>query len=1114
VIDADYGEWLSRGQAHQLAGRPVDAMLCYRRALKSNRNAVQVQFHLGEVWRELGRSDDAAAAWHKALTWQPRHVPSLVALGDMLRRGRDLDQAIPCYRRALAVEPQHASARRGLTLSLLAASDVEPADAFSELSVETMDETDWQELGQALTIAARSTARRDLLARIEPEVTERVPILLGLAAEDAAGSGEDVRRILDRADAIRPPIDDPDALRRLAIAAAATGIAGTWPARYAARAAAVDEPTLPSLWPRRTAGDAIRVAFLVAPQRPLAVGDAVIAVDEYLRKVAMALPGDRFAVAIVAAGPQELDRDLPVIAGDACDPGMARAMGEADYDAIIDLSGMPAQTGPLLAARPARSLWTYRELAGAHVAPLVTHALPPLVGGSDEATLADHAHAIAATLIDACAGQPWFVDRCDARCDELQHAWRGAVGAHQSGDTRDALLRYRAILDQQPRFAPAHYFLGTILRDRGERAAAMVELAAAVAGAPRYSDARIALANLQREQGLLDASAATCREGIDLTPAVPGLWRALGLAQLAQHDGESAVAAFEKALALASTDAQTHYNMGVALHMSARHQDALRAYQRALVFDPKNLAAEFNIGVVFQQLGRLDAAAHAFEQVLDRDPEHVPAHKALGDVLLAGRQIDKWFRAFQRFETHCPRSLCMAVRALEVYQYRGDFTGLDRYLDRLRKDEFVASSATDLADCLEQLLFLLLYFDIDPEMHLAFYRAYDAVAAQVYGTPMTLPAPRRPGRLRVGYLSGDLRDHVMGKMMWEAVRHHDRDALQLFFYATVSDSDDWTERFRELGLFAVVSNLDDRRAAQRIADDDLDILVDLSTHTKGSRPGILALKPARVQITHVASSGVVGLSSIDFKLTDAYADLPENQKFVLEALLPMQGCAYPYRHVAPAVDHPFIRERLGIAADTFVIGAFVNPMKLSRRGLSLWREILDRAPRAVLAISPQSPDIRPIYARLLAMSGIALDRVILLPQGRDDAENRARYQLVDMVVDPLPYGGVNGTLEALDMGVPVVTLCGRKHSERTSYSILSNLGVTQTIAHSGSEYVQIAVRLANDRAFFGTVKAAIRAGIASSPLTDMQAYARHLEAAYREALRQISITVTHDMHGK
>jgi predicted O-linked N-acetylglucosamine transferase (SPINDLY family) len=183
-----------------------------------------------------------------------------------------------------------------------------------------------------------------------------------------------------------------------------------------------------------------------------------------------------------------------------------------------------------------------------------------------------------------------------------------------------------------------------------------------------------------------------------------------------------------------------------------------------------------------------------------------------------------------------------------------------------------------------------------------------------------------------------------------------------------------------------------------------------------------------------------------------------------------------------------------------VIGAFVNPLKLSRRCLSLWREVLDRAPQALLAISPLSPEARGVYVRLLGAANIPLQRVVVLPQGRNDEENQARYNVIDFTLDPLPYGGVNGTLEALDMGVPVVTLCGKKHSERTSYSILENLGVSDTVAASGSEYVDIAVRLATESEFMSRVRADIKAGLARSTLTDMPQHTRALEAAYEQAL--------------
>jgi predicted O-linked N-acetylglucosamine transferase (SPINDLY family) len=377
---------------------------------------------------------------------------------------------------------------------------------------------------------------------------------------------------------------------------------------------------------------------------------------------------------------------------------------------------------------------------------------------------------------------------------------------------------------------------------------------------------------------------------------------------------------------------------------------------------------------------------------------------------------------------------------------------------------------------------------------------HDRVSRDVYGEPPPRSAPRRPGKLRIGYLSGDFRNHVMGKMMWQALRHHDGERFETFGYSATDARDAWTERIAaSFTHFESLGALSDRDAVHRIAGADLDVLVDLSTHTKGARPAILAAKPARVQITHIASAGTAAMSAIDFKLTDRYADRDDAEP-AIEARLVMAGCVYPYRHIEPAERYAAERASLGLAPDAVVIGAFCTPLKLSRRCMTLWRDVLAGIPHAVLAFSPLNPGYRDAYVRIAAAAGVGAARLVFLPQGRDDGENQARYRAIDFVLDPLPYGGVNGTLEALDMGVPVVTLVGARHGERSSYSILANLGVEDTVARTGREYVDLAVRLATDRPFASAVRAKIVAGLAHSALTDMPAHTRNLESAYVTAL--------------
>lgn len=1085
--------WRERGRTHQAEGRAIDAMICFRRAARLDPRGADTRFHLGEVCWQLALSADAIAAWQEALSVDPRHFPAACALAESLLATGDWRAARDAADRALTLFPHAAriTAIRGIALLALGEAAADPSHAAAILkalarkpkllSVPTIAAP----LAAALDAAAPGPMRNALLdglasmgAALGTAPARLVAAVVERAFEKNAGNDAAVADLLGVASTRAYAFADHGAMRRLAMAA--RRIDRALALSYARLCVSGFSAPVPLMWPRRTAGERLRVLAVL----PALVEDpeAAAAVHELT-----ALAPAAFDVAFAAIGSTPAQGPSAIALPDEPDAQAARYLAVRDADVLIDLAGLAANAGPLLAQRPAREIWTIATLALPNVAPLVDRTLP-----TPDALAPALRERYAA--LDSRSG-------CSLDPADMGTAWQNAVMAHQRGDRAAALERYGEILALQPGFVPALFLLAKARRDEGDREGARAAYAAALANAPAYVDARAATADVATELGDADAAVALCVEGLARDAASVALWRRLGLAHLARRDGDAAAEAFERALALDMTDGETHYNHGVALQMRRRTNEAARAYQRALAMRPDLTDAEFNLAVLFQEMRATDAAIAAYESVLKADPRRTVAYKNLGEVLAEAGRINAWLENFRRFEANCPDALPLAVQALEVCHYAGDFAKIGRYVDGLRREQFKPADEIELVDCLEELLFLLLYFDVEPDLLRNLALTYDAAARHVYGGPFPRSAVRRPGKLRVGYLSADLRNHVMGKMMWSAVEHHDKSRFELFFYSLSAEEDRWTERFRGLAdHYEVIADLSERTAAQQIAADDLDLLVDLSTNTKGSRPGILAFKPARVQITHVASAGTVGLSTIDYKLTDRYADVPANAEFQQEALLSMDGCVYPYRHIAPAAAHPFHREALGIPADAVVIGAFVTALKLSQRCLMLWREALMRIPRARLAFSPRGAAFRDGYERLAAAAGIGPDRLLFLPQGRDDAENQARYALVDFVLDPMPYGGVNGTLEALDMGVPVVTLVGKRHGERTSYSILANLGVVATVAQSGREYVDIAVRLAEDPAFMRDVRAAIRAGIARSPLTDMPAHTQALERAYVAAL--------------
>jgi tetratricopeptide (TPR) repeat protein len=396
--------------------------------------------------------------------------------------------------------------------------------------------------------------------------------------------------------------------------------------------------------------------------------------------IAVATIGRASAEAIdVARGTTPAVAELPA----SFDASVAKALAARDFDVLVNLAG--AVAAPLLAQRPARAILALATTADPNAPLLVDRAF------------AD-GDALVAALVAQHEGRDASRD-CALDAAALDALWNDAVRAHQRGDAAVANAAYSRLLDMQPGFAPGHHLRGVLARDAGDLAAARADLAAALAAAPGYVDARIAAAAAATAASDPIAAVALCEEGLARTPGSVGLWRALGLAQLALRNGAEASAAFERAIALAPDDGETHYNHGVALQMQRSFTDAARAYQRALAFKPSLVDADYNLGVLFQQQGALDAAIRAYETVLKADPVHVSAYKNLGEALLAAGKFDLWIANFERFEANCPDALPLAVQALEVCQYLGDFQRVERYLDGLRQEAFRVESEVQLADC-------------------------------------------------------------------------------------------------------------------------------------------------------------------------------------------------------------------------------------------------------------------------------------------------------------------------------------------------------------------------------------------------------------------------------
>ncbi|HKN08312.1 MAG TPA: tetratricopeptide repeat protein, partial [Pseudomonadota bacterium] len=466
-------------------------------------------------------------------------------------------------------------------------------------------------------------------------------------------------------------------------------------------------------------------------------------------------------------------------------------------------------------------------------------------------------------------------------------------------------------------------------------------------------------------------------------------------------------------------------------------------------------------------------AVECYERALALKPDHAEAHCNLGTALKEQVKLEEAVAAYRR----------------------------------------AISIKPDYAEAFSNVLFCLNYDDKStPDALYAAHREWDERYGRPAARPMEYSNAREVGRrLRVGYVSGDFCRHSVAYFLEPLLRNHDHEAVEVFCYAEVAQPDAMTQSLRGFAdHWLATVGMTDEALAQRITEDGVDILFDLAGHTGKNRLRVFARKPAPIQVTWLGYPNTTGLTSIDYRLVDAITD-PEGicDAFASETLIRLDGGFLCYD---PVADPPTPSPPPSLAAGVVTFGSFNNPAKISAVTLDVWAAVLVREPRARLLLKGlpfADAGTRASFLARLGGRGVAAERVELVARLPDMADHLALYNRVDIALDPFPYNGTTTTCEALWMGAPVVVQKGDRHAGRVGASLLSQIGLTDLIAYSAEEYVEIALRLANDPARLSKLRHSLRPRMAASSLGDGPAFARKIEAALRTMWQRWCEASTH-----
>ncbi len=599
------------------------------------------------------------------------------------------------------------------------------------------------------------------------------------------------------------------------------------------------------------------------------------------------------------------------------------------------------------------------------------------------------------------------------------------------------------------------------------------------------------------------------REALALQPDSVSALINQGNALLLLSDYDNAIASYRQALMLDVYSASAWLNLGNALMQSPSVDPASRArvlaeaeaaYRAALKARPDWVEAYFGLGCALEAGDAAEEACAAYRRALMLDPTHPGAAFNLADLsaqqLVKRREMGAARKVLMDCLTQQPGQRRLLARLADLERDSGM---LHSGLARLR--QLVAAEPDDFP-VHSVLLFALNYLpEISAQELFAAHQAYGCLAEQSIAPLPTRMACDPNRRLRIGYVSPDLRQHPVSVFLIPILRHHDRRQVEVFCYHNHDGEDEMTRKIRGLSdHWRAVAKLGDDRVAQQIVDDEIDLLIDLAGHTTGGRMTLFAQQPSPVQLTWLGYLGSTGLSRMHYRISDFHTD-PVGQSDALhsETLLRLPGSQWCYE---PQVPLPAPTPLPYLACGYWTFGSYNNGLKLNEAAFAAWAGVLDAFPDSRLRLFSIVNDALEQWVRAsFVQHGISSDRIDCI--GRIPIDQYfASASGVDIALDSFPYSGGTTTCDTLMMGLPVVTIAGERTLARSGVSLLNTLGLHEWIASSPQDLPTLLRRQLADPLRIAALREELPARMRNSPLMDAPRFTKNLEQCYREAWQQ------------
>lgn len=638
----------------------------------------------------------------------------------------------------------------------------------------------------------------------------------------------------------------------------------------------------------------------------------------------------------------------------------------------------------------------------------------------------------------------------------------------QSGRLDEAKHNLQQVLVRKPDFTAAHKHLGEVLRLIAQKTAKLSEQANLTVDEqyPR-----------QKNQAMDFFDTATTLRS--------------------QGKVQEAMANYQQAIAIDSAFTAAYNDLGILLAINGRLEEALINFQNVVSLDPNNFIGYSQVGNTLRQLNRLDDAAINFRRAIAIDPNRARLHLVLSQILREQGQLSAAAATIEQALKlqHNNTDMLFALARIRIEQGRAD-SAMNLYGRILQIDPYHVGAG---GGALFDMHYLPTYSPGD------LFEAAKGFSGRYATRQRCLPAPNNPAdpgrRLRVGYVSGDFNGHPVGLFMESVLANHDKTQYETYCYYNNDKFDDYTDHLQKSAdHWRAVNGRSDEELARQIRHDGIDLLIDLSGYTGKSRLLAFAHKPSPVQITWLGYFDTTGLDAMDYIIADRFVIPSEDERYYVEKVVRLPNaylCFSPPRATVEPGPLP------ALATGKVTFGCFNNPAKITDAVIACWSRLLHALPEAQLFLkyaAYRDTGVRHHYQDLFAQHDIAPERIRFAgPSSR--SQYHLAYQEVDIGLDPYPFNGCATTLEALWMGIPIVTLRNKRNyrfASRMGETLLTNIGLGECVTDNEDAYIAKAISLAVDLTRLDEMHNALRSQLLNSPVCDGAGFTRDLEAAFRD----------------